>query len=869
MTKSETLTLIIKAKDAAGKVVEGLNTKVKQGRKALAAFNKEANFGQRAVSGLKGQVAGLVGAYVGFSALSRATRIIKEADQAAFSMQTSVAAANREFGNIGSVENWEQTVRRLSDELRIYSDSALKGAISRTVDMTKRLGLSKEQMEEVIKRSADLGAGKVELEGAIERVTAALRGEAESAEFLGLTLNENYVKAWYEANKATEKAWKDLTDLEKAQIRYQVMLEQTNEFQGRAAKSAETFGGVLQEINKEITNAIANNRDVTKAMNEVALTLKANSKDIGDLISMIVTAAARVVEFAVKWKKLILVLLGTGVAVKAVTSLVGVIKGLNAAFMVMTGMNLIPWLGKLRTALIAASAQSITLSSALGKAGLIGVVTGTAISVGLAVKAFYEWRQAAKVAREAQDRLRENADRLMRKYDEFKDVKLPDDMTKLAREDLEKFRKDLAKARAYYMALKGKLEERAEEKTFFGTATEDAREARKELGTVNAKLKEIQEDFKRVGEAAGESSEEMKKPAQAVMSTKEQLEEFEKQAKAAYENARKEAKKYAEEVISWEEKIKYARLSTEDKIRELGRKGLSEEKVWADKKKEAEEKLYSAKEAMRKKDYELAEKLAKDAEGLYADLAQEVKKTGDGKDVIVKSLEETKQIAIAGVTEVGNFVEQLYTEQKTAAEKARDEWTVTATGIQQQLTEIAKEREANVKIELKGLEAAQSAINQLLKPGTKHITVVTHHVEAKQAGGFAGGGRLAGYGGGDRIRALLEAGEFVIRKEAVRKYGAALFHALNTMRLSAPDLSGMVKARLGGLISNISIPAPRLAFQAGGSVPSVSSSGEAMTIRFQAGNVEMPLTVQGSRSVTRTMVKEFERELIKMGLTRK
>ncbi len=51
---------------------------------------------------------------------------------------------------------------------------------------------------------------------------------------------------------------------------------------------------------------------------------------------------------------------------------------------------------------------------------------------------------------------------------------------------------------------------------------------------------------------------------------------------------------------------------------------------------------------------------------------------------------------------------------------------------------------------------------------------------------FASGGKLSGYGGGDRIRALLEAGEFVIRKEAVARYGAGMFSALNNLRL--PEL---------------------------------------------------------------------------------
>jgi hypothetical protein len=362
----------------------------------------------------------------------------------------------------------------------------------------------------------------------------------------------------------------------------------------------------------------------------------------------------------------------------------------------------------------------------------------------------------------------------------------------------------------------------------------------------------------------------MKKPAQAVAATTEQLDEFEKQARKSYEEARKQAEDYAKKAIEWEEKIKYARLSTQDKIRELNRKGLDEELAWNDRRRQAEEKLSSAKQALAQNDYELAEKLAKDAESLYADLANEVKKTEGGKDVVVQSIEETKQVAINGITEVGRFVEDLYGKQKTAAETAAAQWTATADGIKQHLDEIAKEREANVQITLRGLESAQNAINALTRDETKHITVVTHHVEANAAGGLAGlalGGKLSGYGGGDRINAKLEAGEFVIRKEAVAKYGAALFDSLNSMKL---DLTGMVRARIGGLFSNLAVPAmpeARFAFQEGGMVPGAGAR-ETMTIRFQAGAAEMPLTVVGSTRVTRSMVKQFEKELIKMGLSK-
>jgi len=493
------------------------------------------------------------------------------------------------------------------------------------------------------------------------------------------------------------------------------------------------------------------------------------------------------------------------------------------------------------------------------KASLAASILYTSYQLATLGKEIYGAIKAHKAMRESQDRLRENSDRLIRKYEEFKDVRLPGNFTDLAQEDLEDLRKKLAAARVYYTALKNKMEESDLSKFL------DPEGYARRLKIINERLHEIQVHFERAGGAATDAAEDMSKPAEAVDATAEQLDEFEKKAKAAYDEAKKQAADYAQKVIEWEDKIKYARMSTEDKIRELGRMGLEDAVVWADKRLQAEQKMYAAREAMARGDYKLAEELARDAESLYADLAQEVKKSEDGKDVVVMSLEETKQIAINGVQAVGDFVNELYTMQRDAAAKARDEWTVTADGIKNQLDKIAKQREANIAIQLKNLEAAQAAINNLVKDETKHITVVTHHVDAKRTGGpiYARAGRkFPGYGGGDRIRALLEAGEFIIRKEAVKKYGAGLFYALNAMKL---DLNNAVRARIGGLLSNISIPEPRFAFQAGG----IAGSGETMTIRFQAGNAEMPLNVIGNNRVTREMVKEFEKELIKMGLAKR
>jgi tape measure domain-containing protein len=95
-------------------------------------------------------------------------------------------------------------------------------------------------------------------------------------------------------------------------------------------------------------------------------------------------------------------------------------------------------------------------------------------------------------------------------------------------------------------------------------------------------------------------------------------------------------------------------------------------------------------------------------------------------------------------------------------------------------------------------EVVDEALNRAARPREAVITV--REVQARANGGliqrFAGGGKLPGYGGGDRISALLEAGEFVIRKEAVSKFGAGIFHALNALRL--PELP---KFATGGLVA--------------------------------------------------------------------
>ncbi len=105
-----------------------------------------------------------------------------------------------------------------------------------------------------------------------------------------------------------------------------------------------------------------------------------------------------------------------------------------------------------------------------------------------------------------------------------------------------------------------------------------------------------------------------------------------------------------------------------------------------------------------------------------------------------------------------------------------------------------------------GKVANKTDLDALKKDTSSTHTVYVKTVQTRQNGGeifdigrargLESGGALAGYGGGDTVPTMLEPGEFVIRKEAVARYGHALMHNLNTLSLE-PKIQ---KFATGGLV---------------------------------------------------------------------
>lgn len=219
--------------------------------------------------------------------------------------------------------------------------------------------------------------------------------------------------------------------------------------------------------------------------------------------------------------------------------------------------------------------------------------------------------------------------------------------------------------------------------------------------------------------------------------------------------------------------------------------------------------------------------------------ANEGQKASDAASNLAQKTQEVGQTAAElGVPE--RFAQQ-FIDAANNAEKASD----AAGGLKIALDEIGNQV-INLEIVLTNFNEVSAQLAELVKPETKNVTVRIQEERTAQTGGVIDrmmslGGKLSGFGGGDRIRALLEAGEYVVRKEAVKKYGVGFMHMVNSMSLNLDKIPGIVAARLGGLI-----PSPRTAYQTGGSVSRGIEVENLGVVELRIGSQGFP--VMSSRS---------------------
>ena len=523
----------------------------------------------------------------------------------------------------------------------------------------------------------------------------------------------------------------------------------------------------------------------------------------------------------------------------------------------------------------AALATQFAATNAMMAGGLAISVIYTGYQLSKLISEMWQLREAMKANHEASEMYK--ADAQQHAHAANVEIQSKEALLAMSEKEIQAYKKNIAAAMLYYSNLTASAETMSTDAMLGGLLPFQSAKGR-ENAKKGVELKKVTDKYAQALKNAATVAKEISldKPTEAIAATKKEVEAFEAAAKKAYTEAGQKAEEYAQKVIAWEEKIKHVRMSTADKIREISRKVMTDEESWNDRRLQAEEKMAKAKKALREGDYENAEKLAKQAESLYSSLAEQVSEEKGGKDVVVQALEDTAEIAKGGIGQVGDFLESVYQNQKEKHAATRDDLIAMAAAAKDVLDELVRQREAKIKITAPNLKEMEEKLRALAKPLTKiiYIKYVKKGSSDSDSGSTekrAAGGVLPGYGGGDQVHALLEAGEGVLTKEAVRKYGSGLVHLINSLKFHMPNLP---KFQTGGIVSSMAshvrqtMKMPDLSglqrFADGGVVAADPAPSETLIVRFQAGDVEAPVRITDTDS--RAAMKKMAKEMAKMRL---
>lgn len=213
--------------------------------------------------------------------------------------------------------------------------------------------------------------------------------------------------------------------------------------------------------------------------------------------------------------------------------------------------------------------------------------------------------------------------------------------------------------------------------------------------------------------------------------------------------------------------------SVDDMIRSKQRSNMTEEGQQEDIAKQAEEKLAKAKKAAAAGDQESAKKFADEAISLansLEDVEQSIALMNQGRGVFNASFDQDRLKLDKEAANLKNMQENLDSREGSTT-KMEVDISSAENSLGNLMAQFDQIREQTITLNVDSSKL-NSTLNELQAAG------VVDKGAFPTAQKFAEGGQLAGFGGGDRIPALLEAGEFVINKTSTREFNS-LLHLIN------------------------------------------------------------------------------------------
>lgn len=216
------------------------------------------------------------------------------------------------FGDM--TEETQKFVDSFSKEFGRY-DADVQNMMATTQTVGKNYGLTSERALQLSKDmsilTADVGAFNDMSDTDVhERLMAAMRGEGEAAEILGLSINQTTLQE-YARRQGIDESISKMTQAELMELRYGLIIEQTADMQGYATKESESFASQVRNLTSEV-------KEISEQVGRILIPF------LTDLIGWVVDNTKEIGLFAS-------MVAGTVLALKGMT-IISTINGLWAAY---------------------------------------------------------------------------------------------------------------------------------------------------------------------------------------------------------------------------------------------------------------------------------------------------------------------------------------------------------------------------------------------------------------------------------------------------------------------------------------------------------------------------------------------------------
>jgi hypothetical protein len=254
--------------DSAEKLGPELDQATASAKKLGPAMDEMADATERSADSIKQQQEAIKETAAGVALLGTAFTVYAGQQR---EHQVTVAALERIYGE--AADSYIAFADSVQNNTIFSNDEALEAArIMGT--LRENYDLTDAQIQQLITTSADLATMHgLTLSDAAQRVTAAIRGEAESAEALGLTMNQAAIDS--------QGLTLTMTNGEAAAFRFDALMEQSASSVGAAGDAAETTAGKTQQLANRFQDAVMGAVAFTGPVGEVAASLSAFGLEAG------------------------------------------------------------------------------------------------------------------------------------------------------------------------------------------------------------------------------------------------------------------------------------------------------------------------------------------------------------------------------------------------------------------------------------------------------------------------------------------------------------------------------------------------------------------------------------------------------------